>query len=272
MTDDLEPPVDPVPAAELPAPELPAPKPPPAWPPLPLSARDPAWGYSDLFLFVGMALPSMLVGALTVKAAMWALHLHTKLRAVELVPAQFLGYALLFGGLALLLRTQYNRPFWTSMGWRPMGMAAPLIVLAGISAALAVSFTGQLLHMPETANPMMELLSDPVSLAVVGTFGVTLGPLCEELVFRGFLQPLLVRSFGAAAGIAAGAVPFGLLHLQQYGYSWRHALLITGAGVGFGWMRHATGSTRASTLMHAAYNGLFFLALLAQRKDFPHTW
>jgi membrane protease YdiL (CAAX protease family) len=112
---------------------------------------------------------------------------------------------------------------------------------------------------------MKELLSDPVSIALIAVFGTTLGPVCEELVFRGFLQPLLVRSLGAVAGIFATAVPFGLLHLQQYGFSWRHGLLITCAGAAFGWMRHTTGSTRASTLMHAAYNGLFFLVLLTQR-------
>ena len=39
---------------------------------------------------------------------------------------------------------------------------------------------------------MKELLTDR-SIADLQSrvFGVTLGPLCEELVFRGFLQPLL---------------------------------------------------------------------------------
>jgi membrane protease YdiL (CAAX protease family) len=36
-------------------------------------------------------------------------------------------------------------------------------------------------------------------------------------------------------------------------------------------MRHRTGSTKASTIMHAAYNGTFFLALMVQRKDLLHT-
>ena len=70
-----------------------------------------------------------------------------------------------------------------------------------------------------------------------------MAPVCEELMFRGFLQPLLVRSLGAAAGILATALPFGLLHFQEYGNSWRHVLLISLSGVAFGWMRHATGST-----------------------------
>ena len=64
-----------------------------------------------------------------------------------------------------------------------------------------------------------------------------------------------------AGGILLAAIPFGLLHFPEYGNSWRHALLISGAGVAFGWMRQVTGSTKASTLMHAAYNALFFAAL-----------
>jgi membrane protease YdiL (CAAX protease family) len=62
---------------------------------------------------------------------------------------------------------------------------------------------------------------------------------------------------------------FGLLHFPEYGNSWRHALLITAAGAAFGWMRHATGSTKASALMHAAYNALFFAALFTQGKSGP---
>jgi membrane protease YdiL (CAAX protease family) len=88
----------------------------------------------------------------------------------------------------------------------------------------------------------------------------------EELIFRGFLQPLLVRSLGAVPGILAAAVPFGLLHFSEYGNSWRHAVLISGAGAAFGWMRHATGSTKASTLMHAAYNALFFASLWGSKR------
>jgi membrane protease YdiL (CAAX protease family) len=107
---------------------------------------------------------------------------------------------------------------------------------------------------------------DRMAMILVGIFGVTLGPLAEELIFRGFLQPLLVRSMGVVAGIVVAAVPFGLLHFSEYGNSWRHAVLISGAGAAFGWMRQRTGSTKASTLMHSAYNILFFAALWASKK------
>ena len=119
---------------------------------------------------------------------------------------------------------------------------------------------------------MKEFLTRRSSVVLLAIFGTTLGPLCEELAFRGFMQPLFVRSLGAIPGILLAAVPFGLLHLQQYGWSWRHGLLITLAGAAFGWMRHATGSTKASVIMHVAYNSMFFLALVAQRKELPSQW
>ena len=74
-----------------------------------------------------------------------------------------------------------------------------------------------------------------------------------------------MRSFGALPGILAAAVPFGLLHYSEYGNSWKHVVLISLAGAAFGWMRHATGSTKASTLMHAAYNGFQFALLFAAK-------
>ena len=90
-------------------------------------------------------------------------------------------------------------------------------------------------------------------------------PLVEELVFRGFLQPLLARDIGAAAAIVVANIPFGILHYWEYGKSWRHVVVIMVAGIAFGCMRQKTGSTRASALMHAAYNALFFYALLATK-------
>jgi membrane protease YdiL (CAAX protease family) len=109
---------------------------------------------------------------------------------------------------------------------------------------------------------MTKLLHSPGAIIPIAIFGVTVAPVVEELVFRGFLQPLLKRDVGTVAAIIAANIPFGILHFSEYGNSWRHVVVITLAGVAFGWMRHASGSTRASALMHAAYNGLFFYALV----------
>jgi hypothetical protein len=34
-------------------------------------------------------------------------------------------------------------------------------------------------------------------------------------------------------------------------------------------MRQATGSTKAAAIMHAAYNSLFFIALLTEKRMLP---
>jgi membrane protease YdiL (CAAX protease family) len=68
------------------------------------------------------------------------------------------------------------------------------------------------------------------------------------------------------AGVLAATIPFGLLHFQKDGNSWRHAVPIALAGATFGWMRQETGSTRAAAIMHASYNALFFFVLFAQRS------
>jgi membrane protease YdiL (CAAX protease family) len=133
---------------------------------------------------------------------------------------------------------------------------------------MAVLLLGSLIRTPHTENPLTALLKDPTSLILVAIFGTIVAPVCEELMFRGFLQPLLVRSLGATAGILATALPFGLLHFQEYGNSWRHVLLISLSGVAFGLMRHATGSTRAAAIMHSSYNAFQFV-LLMMAKSLP---
>ena len=250
-----------------PPPEVPeAAGPPPAAEGLPPEEpeRYPFWGYADLFLFAALAIPCMLLGWGVVKALSAVLHISFALHAAELLTEQFAGYALLFGALLLIFRMEYDRPFWKSLGWARPNIPMVWAIVAGLAAALSVAVISYLIRTPNTSNPMTNLMQDRASVFLLAVFGVTLGPLCEELAFRGFLQPLLVRSFGPVAGILGAAIPFGLLHFQEYGNSWRHALMIALAGAAFGWMRHATGSTRASTLMHAAYNSLFFYALLGR--------
>ncbi|HLM98431.1 MAG TPA: type II CAAX endopeptidase family protein [Bryobacteraceae bacterium] len=234
--------------------------------------RYPFWSYADLVVFFGLALPCILLGAFTVKAVLWIFHLHVHRQALELVPAQFLGYAYLFFALYALLKMHYGRSFWPALRWVRTRPGPARAILYGFVLAFGVALTGAALHTPDIQTPMKDLLSDRSSLLLIAIFAVTLGPLCEELAFRGFLQPVLVRSFGAIAGVLLAAIPFGMLHLSQYGGSWRHGLLITIAGVGFGWMRQASGSTRAAAIMHAAYNFIFFAAMFSQKGSIPHAW
>src|SRR6185369_10245578 len=128
--------------------------------------------------------------------------------------------------------------------------------------AIFVAVIGLLLRTPPQDSTLLELMRDRISLIIVGILATTFGPLCEELAFRGFLLPLLVRTLGAAAGIVFTALPFALLHGPQYHWSWQHLVLLTGVGCIFGWARYKTGSTGISTIIHAGYNAAFIGALI----------
>jgi membrane protease YdiL (CAAX protease family) len=216
------------------------------------------WGYADLLLvFSAWFVAIVTIGALMPRSP----------RAAAALAGSAASYAAPFLLMVGIFRLQYKRPFWQSVGWAPIAQRPLLVAGAGWMAALTVNALAYLIRTPNTTNPLTELMQqDRTAMILIGLFGVTLGPLAEELIFRGFLQPLLVRTTGVAAGIALAAIPFGLLHFSEYGNSWRHALLISGAGAAFGWMRHYTRSTKASTLMHSAYNVLFFAALWASKK------
>jgi membrane protease YdiL (CAAX protease family) len=91
---------------------------------------------------------------------------------------------------------------------------------------------------------------------------VTLGPVLEEIVFRGYLFAFLMWLLARAA-IDAGrdrlvvvfaAVVFALVHLAQPGVSWLQLACITSTGTLYGWIRRRSGSTVPAAVSHAAYN------------------
>ncbi len=243
--------------------------------PQPVDERSesyPFWDYGDLAVFIVGLIAAFLASAIAVGAAFGALGVGRSLRTPAVLVAQFLAYGLAFALLAVFLRLKYRKPFFSSLGWiSPWERFAPRVA-AGVLLALGVALAGALLKTPDIDMPIKELLKDRLSLVLVGVSAVTIGPVCEELAFRGFLYPLLARSAGPAVAILGSALPFALLHGQQYAWSWRHVLLITVAGAGFGWMRYRSGSTAASAVMHAAYNGTLFTAYLVQGKDLPAQW
>jgi len=230
------------------------------------------WGYRDLAIFLGLAIPCLVGGAMISKVAVAVFFVSAPNKALELLPGQFLGYGMLFVALAALLRVEYDRPFWRSLGWRWPRFPISTTIATGTALAFTIALIGALLKTPEVPGPMTDLLNDRTSLILVAIFGVTIGPLCEELAFRGFMQPLFVRSLGVAPGIFLSGFAFGLLHLPQYGFSWQHGILITLAGSAFGWMRQLSGSTVGSTIMHCAYNLTLFVGFFAGGSKIPQSW
>ena len=91
---------------------------------------------------------------------------------------------------------------------------------------------------------------------------VTLGPVLEEVLFRGYLFAFLMWLLTRAAidagrnqlAVVSSAVFFALVHLAQPGVSWLQLACITSTGTLYGWIRWRSGSTVPAVVFHAAYN------------------
>lgn len=228
------------------------------------AGMNPLWTYVDLAYLLSAILPSLLLSVLLSKgAALVAPKLFAGKASVALL-LQLLFYLFLFLALYLLLRIQYGCPFWSSLGWRDTPLTW-LALIAGPILALSIGLLGIGLRAPTISLPFERLMDDPVSVILFGLFIMLLGPLCEELAFRGFLLPLLSRTFGVTAGVLLTALPFAILHGPQYQWSWQHLLLVYTAGAIFGFVRVRAASTTASTALHATYNATFYTLFLLQR-------
>lgn len=232
-------------------------------------ASHPFWDWRDAGMLIALVVPSGLLALGLARIAMLLAKGVTSGKAAQALIFQFLFYAVWFSALYLMLRIRYERPFWQSMGWVFPWKSMSMTVLLGPFLALALAVVGALLRTPEVRSPIVDLMTDRLSLVLVGTFAVTFAPLSEELLFRGFFLPLLVRSLGKAGGVVACSIPFALLHGPQYSWTWQHMVLLTLAAIAFGATRLKTGSTAAATLVHATYNLTFFVGYILQGKDIP---
>lgn len=85
---------------------------------------------------------------------------------------------------------------------------------------------------------------------------VGLGPLAEELVFRGWLQGTLRQRLGPTVALWATALLFGLVHGLD------KALPLFLLGLLFGWLRERHGGLWAPLLVHAVHNSVTIGAVL----------
>jgi len=223
--------------------------------------ESPFWGWLDALLFLGPV-----VFLFAVPYVMRRTNAPLPKPTLAALVLEFVVFGLWFLVLGVYFRMRYDAPLFQSLGWRLRWPKPAITVWLGPVMAIALGISGKLIGAPEL-DPLGNVITGITSAAITGFFAVLLGPAVEELIFRGFLLPLFVRSFGVAAGILLAAAPFVLMHGPQYEWAWQYLALLLAASAVFGWIRIRTGSTAASTLVHAGYNLVFFIAYLVQRKD-----
>jgi len=231
-------------------------------PPLPVP-REPFWGYLDLLLILGFVCAG-LVGIVLLGALLVVISPKLKDDPMPMVlPLQLVFYAVVYVGFVAVFKLRYRAPVLISLGWRRAGLNPLFAAVGGVALALGLAFLATLLHTPQVASPIEKLVNSRSTLALFVITAVIVAPFFEELLFRGFIQPLLSRTFGVIAGVLATAVLFGALHAPEYSWAWQYALVVTLAGAVFGWLRARTNSVVPGTVMHGFYNLAFVIGYLA---------
>lgn len=157
----------------------------------------------------------------------------------------------------------YRKKFRDGIGWLPLTYPAIYYLAAGALLVFSVTLMAMVIGVPDESYPMLELFEDREALWVLGAFGVLVAPVIEEIVFRGFLFAAFEHVHGLGFALAATSLMFSLVHGSQYGWQWQNLLILFWVGLILGAIRARTGSTKATTLVHACYNGLIFAALFA---------
>ena len=179
---------------------------------------------------------------------------------------------LLYGVMAFFMvgvvHGKYHTRFWPAIRWNWPGIAGVSFLGVGV-LMLGFDLLGRFLPMPKN-TPFDQFFDRPFDAYLTAAFAITLGPLMEELFFRGFLYPVVARRWGAVWGILLTALPFGLMHFYQYGNSWGAVLIVFMVGVVLTAVRAMTKSVAASFLAHVGYNATL-MALVAWSTDgFKH--
>jgi len=237
------------------------------------SGENPVWKAWDVLAIVGLAVGTAFFSQL---AILFGAHylFYPGLRLKELaqqplllIISQFVIDGAIVAYLILWVEGMYRTPFWPAIRWNwPKSIWLMLALGAATFVGLAMVL-GSLLPMPKETpfEKLFEHRRDAFLLAIIAT---TLGPLMEELFFRGFFYPVVARRWGAGWGVFLAALPFALVHMQQYGYSWGILLIIFGVGVVCGAVRAGTGSVAAAFLVHAGYNGMQMLITMLWTHGF----
>lgn len=110
--------------------------------------------------------------------------------------------------------------------------------------------------------PLEKLLRIPLAAFLFAALGVFVAPFVEEVIFRGFVYPVVERHLGRTLAVVATALLFSGVHVSQLWGSWPAIALITVVGFTLSTIRAQTDSLFPSFIIHLSYNTTICLLFL----------
>ncbi len=129
------------------------------------------------------------------------------------LPIQTAAYLVVLVFMVATLRVR-QLPFWKSIRWNWPGLRWTAYLVAGVLLGFLIESASAFLPIPKEV-PFDKYFTDATGAYLMAVFGITLAPLMEELLFRGFLYPSLNRWLGLALSLVITSLAFALLHAAQ---------------------------------------------------------
>jgi membrane protease YdiL (CAAX protease family) len=251
-----------------------APEIPPPFSPETPKPKDPPWSGWDVLQIAVLTFASVLILLpLLAFAAKRLLYPNIPLIEVVAYPivtvfGQALSYLLVLAFMVSIVKRSAGQSFWTGIRWNwPHNWSSYL--LGGVALSFGLQAIAHFLPIPKDL-PMDRFFRTPGEAWALSLFGITFAPLLEELFFRGFLYPVLVRWLGDVVAVVLTAASFSLIHAPQLGRAWGPVLIIFMVGLALTITRKVTNSVAAGLIMHMAYNGTLSVLLFAGTGGFRH--
>ncbi len=241
---------------------------------LPPDLRVP-WDWLDLLLLAVLALAGSILlrlllawvfAAFGVKAAQ--LRASPSETGLFTIVHQLLLFLLLLGYLTAQIRGSFGAPFWRTIGWHtlePGQLPRALRYFGFVAAGFLIAALVQLASFAFASKakvPMQALFQDRRTALLLLLMAVFVAPVIEETIFRGYIYPVVARSWGMVTGVLATGILFGLLHAPQLWGGWVQIGLLVGVGIVFTYVRAVVRTVLASYLLHVSYNFFVSFAFL----------
>lgn len=165
-------------------------------------AENPPWSGLDLLivglvlvasLFLFSSIAFVIVLHSSISKGMSAAELSKNPGPLVIVPSMTLAYLAMLIAMYALVTRRGQRPFWQTVGWRwPGGLGWLGFLGAGAFLAVTLGELSRLLPIPKSL-PMDQFFQNAQGAYLMMIFGVAIAPLAEEMLFRGFLYPVLDR-------------------------------------------------------------------------------
>ena len=156
-----------------------------------------------------------------------------------------------------------NWPMW---GWIAAAAATPLI--GTLTSMVMGPFIEESASLEAMSNAFRHHAQSGFLIPLLLIIGVT-PSICEEILFRGFLQPRLTRLMPPSAGVFLASLAFAAMHVDPI-----HVLGVVPLGLWLGFLSYKSGSLFPAMLGHLVNNLLSVVSVLPEDSgvfDAPGT-